>query len=181
MALCAGPRLVHCEDVSLSPRRLRSAFQQRVAVSLGDSSVLVAEVKLDSLDEYFVVVTDPCTKALQGVSRDWRFLPQDRAVAVFRSVVDNLERSRKASVVTCVLDSRPAPARRSYVLVVVDDSATRRLVVLSKDEQTVPSTNSFVQVAVAPIDSASQKIRLTRSQRFAPCQEALKLTESSAR
>lgn len=174
----AGPL---CEDVSLAPRRMRSAFQQGVAVSLADSSVLVAEVRLDTLDDNFVVVTDPCAKPLQGISRDWRFLPQDRAVAVFRSVVDYLERSRKAPSVTCVLDSRPPPARRSYVLVVVDESATRRIVVLSKDEQTVPSTNSFVQVVVVPIDSASEKIRLMGSQRFAPCQDALKLAESSAR
>lgn len=167
-----------CEDVSLAPKRLRSAFQQGLSVRLADSSVLVAEVELDTLNDDLVIASDPCTKPLQQISRDWRFLGQEQASAVFSSVLDGLRRARKGKNETCILDSRPSPARRATVYVIFDDLSIRRVVVLSIDEQTVPSQNSFVQVSVVARDSAKSEITLTGQQRTAPCRDALRVTNA---
>ena len=165
-------------DVGAAP--IAVCLSPRVSVRFTDSSVLVAEVALDTVDDMLVRVDDPCKKPLQRIARDWRFLEQDQAVAVFRSVLDGLQRSRKREFDMCILDSRPSPARRAEVYVVVDDSLFRRIIVLSKDEQTIPSRNSFVQVAVVSRDSANSGIALMGQQRLAPCRDALRSAESSA-
>ncbi len=167
-----------CEDVSLAPRRMRGAFLQGVSIRLRDSSIVVGEVSLDTVDDNLVVSSDPCGKPLQHIARDWRYLPQTDASAVFKGVLQVLQRGRSAPFTTCVLDSRPSPARRSTVYVVVDDAAVRRIAVLSQDQETVPSRNSFVQFTVNARDSVHPDIQIVGRQRIAPCQEALRLAES---
>lgn len=170
-----------CDVESLAPRRLRTAFLQGVSIRLADSSVLVAEVSLDTLDENFMVAGDPCDKPVLTITRDWRFLSQRQAAAVFKEILELVRLSRSLPFDACVLDSRLPPARRSTVYVVLDDSASRRILALSEDQQSVPSRNSFVQFSVFPRDSAKRPIAVTGSQRIAPCREALRLAESAAR
>lgn len=175
--LLGAPAGKLCDDAGLQPHRMRSAFMQGVGFRLADSSVLVAEVALDTLGDDFLAVGDPCQRPVQLITRDWRFLARHEALAKFRSALDQLRRSGARPFDACVVDSRTQPVRRSVVYVVVDDSLARRTLVLSRSDSAETTQNNFVQYSASPLDNLHRDIVITGQQRMVACDDAVHFAE----
>ena len=156
---------------------MRSAFVQGVGFRLADSSILVAEVALDTLGDDFLAVGDPCQRPVQLITRDWRFLARQDALAKFRSALDQLRQSGARPFDACVVDSRTQPVRRSAVYVVLDDALARRILVLSRDDSAETSQSNFVQFSASPLDNLHREIVITGQQRIVACDDALHFAE----
>ncbi len=162
-----------CSQVRLSPFRMMSPFSQGVRFIFPDSSILIADVALASVDEDESFASDPCHRPIRAISREWQFLARQTAQSVFSSTISILQEVSKSPKDLCVVQGSNPQRRGSAAFFVRDEAQRRQVVVMSLNDAENSVQSSSVRLFVALRDSAERPLSIAQSQKVVPCSELL--------